>query len=69
MEPMVAVAEAGICKYRRHKFKGLCFHKIKCIAVCKMEGFQSGHCRAFLCCPEFHVLLHYISSYLANIME
>ncbi|KAF8039915.1 hypothetical protein BT93_B2278 [Corymbia citriodora subsp. variegata] len=44
MEPMVAVAEAGICEYQSHKFKGLYFHGIKCIAVCKLEGFPSRHC-------------------------
>ncbi|GER37204.1 defensin [Striga asiatica] len=42
------VAEATRkCESKSQQFKGLCFIKANCAAVCRTEGFHSGHCRGF----------------------
>ncbi|CAA0841441.1 Defensin-like protein 1 [Striga hermonthica] len=39
------VAEARKCESKSQRFKGPCFIKANCAAVCRTEGFHSGHCR------------------------
>ncbi|XP_043715439.1 defensin Ec-AMP-D2-like isoform X1 [Telopea speciosissima] len=41
------VAEARTCESQSHRFKGSCFRKSNCGAVCQTEGFHGGHCRGF----------------------
>ncbi|KAG9152339.1 hypothetical protein Leryth_021781 [Lithospermum erythrorhizon] len=47
MGEMVQVAEGRTCESLSHRYRGLCFRKGNCAAICQTEGFHGGHCRGF----------------------